>query len=174
MWVVIIPLLAHCCGCGGRGSNNKITSMGNSVNGWSRDMGPGPGPVVTGHRTITLDKIFLKVETQVNCAMCKDGFVLDGDIIITPPQLLPCTIKMREGLVISSGCGCLAICITRSLFPAPSSTLSVWGADFLHPSAVSRVVSVAHIYCNQRPRTNVTLSLVFYSLKTTIKNSKMS
>ena len=25
---------------GGGGSNNKITSMGNSVNGWSRDIGP--------------------------------------------------------------------------------------------------------------------------------------
>ena len=33
-------------------------------------MGPDTGPVVTGHRTITLDKIFLKMETQVNCAMC--------------------------------------------------------------------------------------------------------
>ena len=67
-------------------------------------------------------------------------------------------VLFRWGTRIGSGCGCLAICITRSLFPAPSSTLSVWGADFLHPSAVSRVVSVAHIYCNQRPQTNVMLS----------------
>ena len=52
-------------------------------------MGPDTGPVVTGHRTITLDKDIPKNgDTSELRNVYKDGFVWDGDIIIAPPQLL--------------------------------------------------------------------------------------